>query len=306
MLFDYAYPLKVGKNDIILTMMQSLRNAVTAPSLLSGFVLFNPQGPVAEAQMHIFFTALILMLVIAVPVFVIAAVFAYEYRKSNTRARYMPTWDHNTFGEFVWWTVPTVVIAILAVVSWHSTRDLDPYKPIHAEAAPVRIQVVALDWKWLFIYPDEGIATVNYLRVPTKTPLAFEITADAPMNSFWIPQLGGQIYAMAGMMTKLHLLAETVGKYQGLSGNFSGAGFSEMKFVADAVPPESYRSWTAEVKNASSTLDMSTYARLRVPTIAHASTTYSAVDPDLFTTIMHSFMTARQKPEYHQNHAGTH
>ena len=164
------------------------------------------------------------------------------------KAKHAPDWEHNYIAEYCWWGVPIVIIVILAVTTWKSSHDLNPFKPIESEKKPLAIQVVALHWKWLFIYPEQGIATVNFVQFPEKTPINFEITSDAPMNSFWIPQLGGQIYAMPAMRSKLHLIANEIGSFRGVSANISGKGFAGMTFTAKSSSEEDFDAWVQSGK----------------------------------------------------------
>ena len=184
-----------------------------------------PKGTIAKKELDLLVTATLLMLIVVIPVFVLTFTIAWKYRASNTKAKYTPDWDHNRAIETVWWAIPFVLILILSVITWQSSHELDPFKPLASSKQPITIQVVALQWKWLFIYPEQHIATVNYVQFPVDTPVNFVITSDAPMNSFWIPQLGGQIYAMAGMSTQLHLMATDPGSYNGSSVTPQRTGF---------------------------------------------------------------------------------
>lgn len=252
--------------------------------------ILNPGGIIGTKQRNLLVFATVLGMVVVIPVFIMTAVFAWRYRASNTKAQYRPEWAQNHLLEAVWWGIPIVIIIILSIVTWRSTHDLDPYKPLASDVPPVTIQVVALQWKWLFIYPDEGIATVNYIRFPEKTPVNFEIAADAPMNSFWIPKLGGQIYAMNGMVTKLHLEAYEPGEYDGYSANISGEGFASMKFKAQSTTRAEYDDWVTAVKADGDTLSHAAYASLSQPSTKHPVVTYRAVADDLYDTIVMKYM----------------
>jgi len=186
------------------------------------------------------------------------------------------------------WSIPIMTVLLVGGVAWVGSYDLDPPKPIASAVKPVRVQVVSLDWKWLFIYPDQGIATVNRLTVPVGTPISFELTSSGVMNSFFVPQLGSQIYLMAGMVTRLHLLADHTGTYRGMSANYSGAGFSDMYFNVDAVPAETFAQWVAATRTTGPVLDEQTYADLAKPSQAVAPFTYRAVAPGLFSGILSS------------------
>ena len=214
--------------------------------------VLSPKGMIGKKERDLILTASELMLIVVIPVFILTWVFAWRYREGNEKARHAPDWEHNNIAEYCWWGVPCVIIAVLAVLCWRSSHELSPFKSIENGKKPLTIQAVALDWKWLFIYPEQGIATVNYIEFPEKTPLHFEITADAPMNSFWIPQLGGQIYAMPAMKTELFLIANEVGSYRGSSANISGKGFAGMSFTAKASTEEEFNAWVQNARGSGS------------------------------------------------------
>lgn len=260
--------------------------------LLSGcdMVLLNPKGSVAAEQIRLIYIAMILMLLIVVPVIIMTIVIAWKYRASNKKATYKPDWAHNTMLEVVWWTIPCIIIVILAIITWITSHSLDPYKPLDSKAKPITIQAVSLDWKWLFIYPEQGIATINYIVVPEKTPLNFQITSQGPMNALWIPALGGQIYAMAGMRTKLHLIADEAGLYDGASANFSGDGFTGMKFQVNATSQQEFNQWVSEAQKAPHTLTMDDYKKLALPTENEPVQYFSHVQTNLFNDVMMAFM----------------
>ena len=254
-------------------------------------VVLEPKGPIAADERYLLIVATLLMLIVVLPVFALIAIFAWRYRASNKKAKYTPEWAHSTLLEVVWWTVPCIIIGVLAVITWISTHELDPYKPLN-KGKPLTIQVVALDWKWLFIYPEQNIATVNYVKLPVDTPIRFEVTADAPMNSFYIPALGGQIYAMEGMKTQLHLIADDKGNYHGRSINISGEGFSEMTFTASATGRKAFETWVDSVKSSSKVLTAPRYQKLAEPSIDNQPEYFSAVEPpDLFRRIIYKFMS---------------
>jgi cytochrome o ubiquinol oxidase subunit 2 len=233
------------------------------------------------------------MLLVVIPVMVLTVFFAWRYRKSNTKATYAPQWAHSTGIEVVIWSIPCVIVAFLAVLVWKTTHSLDPYRSLESEVAPVNVEVVALDWKWLFIYPDYGVATVNHLAIPVGTPINFRLTSATMMNSFFIPQLGSQIYAMAGMQTRLHLIADEPGTYAGRSSAFSGPGFSDMHFDAVAMPREQFDAWISQARSASLALDEATYRSLEQPSSKTPQTTYATVAPGLFDSIVDRFMAGR-------------
>ncbi|MCQ4159494.1 ubiquinol oxidase subunit II [Roseomonas sp. GC11] len=248
--------------------------------------MLDPKGPIGMAERSLILTATWLMLLVVVPVILMTLAFAWRYRASNRRARYEPNWDHSGKIEAVVWAIPCCIIAVLAVITWKSTHELDPYKRIEADVPPINVDVVALDWKWLFIYPDLGIASVNEMAMPVNTPVHFRITSGTVMNAFFIPQLGSQIYAMAGMATQLSLLAHEAGTYRGMSANYSGAGFSDMKFNAIASDRAAFDAWVEKVRAQGAPLDVPEYEQLSRPTERAPVSYYSQVRPDLFSAIL--------------------
>jgi len=256
----------------------------------SNIAVLDPKGWVASRQRDLIVTTTLLMLVVVIPVFILTFVIAWKYREGNKGAKYSPDWDHHPAIEALWWGIPFVIIAILSVVAWRSSHELDPFKPLSGDKKPVVIQVVALQWKWLFIYPEQDIASVNFVQFPASTPVSFQITADAPMNSFWIPQLGGQIYAMAGMNTKLHLIADQPGSYSGQSANISGAGFAGMKFIAKSSTPADFAEWIKTARASQETLSFSSYNELAEPSRDNPAAFYSSVQNGLFGMVMAKFM----------------
>ena len=252
--------------------------------------VLSPAGKIAGHQRDLLIFASALSLLVIIPVFTLIFYIAWKYRASNTKAQYSPKWDHSHKLEFIWWAIPIVLILVLAIVTWKSSHDLDPYKPLASHKKPLTVQVVALDWKWLFIYPEQNIATVNYLAIPEQTPINFQITADAPMNSFWIPKLGGQVYAMAGMQTKLHLIANDVGTYQGASSNLSGEGFADMKFTVKSMNEGDFGAWINNTRHSTQILDAITYAKLAEPSKKNPVSHYSSVTPGLYDTVIMKYM----------------
>jgi len=253
------------------------------------WTLLDPKGQVGIDERNLIYIATGLMLLVVIPVIVMAFVFAWKYRASNKDATYTPEWAHSTKIEAVVWGIPLLIIIALGYVTYVSTHHLDPYRPLESEHKPVTIQVVALDWKWLFIYPEQGIATVNKIVFPANVPVNFRITSDAVMNSFFIPALGGQIYAMAGMTTQLHLIANKNGEFDGISANYSGAGFTGMKFKAVATSQADFDAWVTEVKNAPKQLDTAEYAALAKPSEKNPVELYSSYAPNLFQTIIDKY-----------------
>jgi len=267
---------------------------IASTVMLSGcnMVLMNPKGAIGVEQRTLIITAIALMLIVVIPVIFMAFAFAWKYRASNKDAKYSPNWSHSNKIEAVVWTIPIIIIAILGTITWKTTHELDPFKPIVTDKKPMTIEVVSLDWKWLFIYPEQGIATVNELAFPKDVPVEFKITSNSVMNSFFIPQLGGQIYAMAGMQTKLHLIGNEAGKYDGISSSFSGRGFSGMKFTAIVTPTEGdFDQWVAKVKASSTNLNAtSDFNKLAEPSENNPVEYFSSVKPNLFKETIGKFM----------------
>lgn len=273
-----------------------LRATRLAPALAAVFlggcstVLMSPGGDVGMQERSLILTALGLMLLVVVPVIVLTLVFAWRYRASNTKATYAPRWAHSTLIEVVVWTVPGIIVAILAVIAFKTSYSLDPYRPLDAKAKPVTVEVVAMDWKWLFIYPEYGVASVNQMAMPVDVPVNFKITSDTVMNSFFIPQLGSQVYAMAGMQTQLHLIANQAGSYEGLSANYSGAGFSDMHFKAVATTQQGFDQWIATLRASGHVLDRASYEALAKPSTKLPVSYYGMVSPHLFGTVLNQYM----------------
>ena len=248
--------------------------------------VLDPQGPIASAERLVLFNALAIMLVVVVPVIIATLAFAWWYRASNPRAVRSLDVAYEGRIEFVTWSIPALIVILLGGVTWIGSHQLDPKAPIAADAKPLRVDVVALDWKWLFIYPDQGIAAVNQLVVPAGTPVQFRLTSATVMNSFFVPQLGSQIYTMAGMATHLNLLADKPGQYPGISANYSGDGFADMRFTVNAVLPGDFDKWIAQAHGAGSSLDAAGYAALAKPSKAVPPTTFGSVDRNLFERIV--------------------
>jgi len=252
--------------------------------------VLDPKGPIAGAERQILFNSLGIMLAIVIPTILATLGVAYWYRSSNWRARYMPDFVYSGRLELLVWSIPAMTVLLVGGVAWVGAHDLDPHKPITSAVKPVTVQVVSLDWKWLFIYPDQGIASVNQLTIPVGTPVSFELTSSGVMNSFFVPQLGSQIYTMPGMTTRLQLKADHAGAYRGLSAQYSGEGFADMRFAVDAVPAENFAQWVDAARNAGPVLDGRAYADLAKPSQAVTPFTYRAVAPDLFNGILSSGM----------------
>jgi cytochrome o ubiquinol oxidase subunit 2 len=248
--------------------------------------VLDPHGPIASAERQILINSLGIMLAIVIPTIVATLGVAWWFRSSNRRATYLPDFEYSGRLELLVWSIPAMTVLLVGGVAWVGAHDLDPRKPISSTAKPVTIQVVSLDWKWLFIYPEQGIASVNHLTVPVGTPLSFELTSSGVMNSFFVPQLGSQIYTMSGMVTRLQLQADHPGSYPGLSANYSGEGFADMRFTVDAVPAAQFAQWVTAARNSGPALDAASYADLAKPSRAVAPSTYRSVTSGLFQKIL--------------------
>jgi cytochrome o ubiquinol oxidase subunit II len=270
--------------------------------LLAGFLIgatvlggcsegvLDPKGPIAAADRQIMLNSLGIMLVIVIPVIVATLGVAFWFRASNTRACYRPDFAYSGRLEMLVWSIPAMTVFLVGGVAWVGSHDVSPRKPIESSVKTLRVQVASLDWKWLFIYPDLGVASVNKLTIPVGTPISLELTSSGVMNSFFVPQLGSQIYTMAGMTTRLNLLAEYPGTYRGFSAQFSGEGFSDMHFEAEAVADDKFAQWLDSVHAAGPELDAKAYAHLAKPSAAVVPFTYRAVAPGLFDGIVVSEM----------------
>jgi len=271
--------------------------AVLAFALAIGagqFDVLDARGTISAQQRNLMGFAAILSLIVIIPVYVLTFVIVRNYKVGAKRpAPYTPDWDGNLNLEILWWGLPAIIILALSVVTWQTTHALDPFKPIASESQqqPLEIQVVALQWKWLFIYPEQGIASVNYVQFPADRPVRFTITSDAPMNSFWIPQLGGQIYAMSGMKTQLNLEANQTGTFRGVSANLSGEGFADMDFAAQATTPDAFQIWTTMTSQQSPPLGNDEYNVLSKPNVPKATSEYKLTNSTLFDTVVNKYMT---------------
>lgn len=252
-------------------------------------VLF-PAGWIGSEELKLLLIIQGIMLLVIIPVYILTFIFSWKYRADNPDHDYDPDLVDNTLAEVVWWGLPLVLTVVIAVLTTYYTYTLDPFKPIASEKKAKTIQVVALQWKWLFIYPEEKVASVNFLQIPKDTPIHFEITADAPMNSFWIPQLGGQIYAMPKMKTELNLIADREGDFRGSSANISGVGFAGMNFITRASTDAEYEKWIASAKRAENGLSNATYKELAKPSKNDPVTLYRLEDEDLFNYVLNLYM----------------
>ncbi|CAM4003552.1 ubiquinol oxidase subunit II [Cohnella lubricantis] len=259
-------------------------------------IVFDPKGPVGAQERDLIYFTIGLCLIVIVPVLLLTVWILWRYReKRSGSVPYQPEWSHNTKLEVIWWGVPIVIILILAIVTGRYTHALDPAKPLKSDVKPVTIQVTSLNWKWLFQYPEQGIATVNYVVIPEKTPIRFELTSDGPMNGFWVPQLGGMIYTMSGMATTLYLQADEPGSYLGTGGNFTGREFAKMAFPAEAVKKADFDQWVSEAKSSGNVLTEDNYQLLAQPGVAD-KLTFASIPQGLFHKIVHEYSMSRGAP----------
>jgi cytochrome o ubiquinol oxidase subunit 2 len=270
--------------------------------------VLSPAGEIAHKERNLMLFAILLSAIVVLPVFGLTIFIVWKYRESNKRPKkYQPDWDHSHLFEGLWWGIPSVIILILSVVAWQSSHTLDPFRPLASKTAVLHIQVVSLDWKWLFIYPQQHVATVNIVELPTNTPVEFDITSDTVMNSFWIPNLGGQIYSMPGMVTRLNLMASKTGSYPGSSANISGSGFAKMSFMAQSVPMPVFHKWLSDILQTAPTLTEPTYNRLSQPGTS-TMRYYIDVRPNLFDDIVMKYMmpemSAPASEEQHMHTGG--
>ena len=247
---------------------------------------------IGAAESSLIATATYTMLLVVVPVILLTLFIAWRYRASNKNATYAPKWAHSTAIEVVVWIIPAIIILYLGILTWKSTHELDPYKPLESSVKPINVEVVALDWKWLFIYPQYGVASLNELPVPVGTPINFRITAESTMNALFIPRLGSMVYAMAGMQTKLHLIADKPGVFDGRSAAYSGAGFSDMHFRTVATSRAEFDAWIERARASGHMLDEQTYRKLEQPSSKDPVTLYAKVDPRLFQGVVDQYMAS--------------
>jgi len=261
---------------------------VAAPIVLMAChaAVLDPQGPIGIADKTILIDSLAIMLAIVLPTMAATLAFAWWFRASNTRAIYLPDFEYSGRIELIVWSIPLLTVILLGGVAWIGSHDLDPAKPLAAKTPPLEIQVVSLDWKWLFIYPDQRVASVNQLVVPAGVPLHFALTSGSVMNVFFIPQLGSMIYTMNGMRTQLHLQADEPGTFRGQSSHYSGDGFSDMHFDVRVVPPEQFAAWIEDTRNTGPTLDATSYTALARQSVNARPFTFREADPALFREIV--------------------
>lgn len=269
----------------ILVISASYLSKVNVPVL-------EPKGPIADQEFRLMVLVTGLMLIVIVPVFILLAYIINKYKDTNqSLKRYSPDWDHNKYLEGLWWLIPTILISILSVITWNASYALSPFKPIPSVNKTINIQVISMDWKWLFIYPQQNVASVNQVVFPVNTPVHFYLTSDAPMNSFWIPQLSGQIYSMAGMQTQLNLMANTIGSFNGWSANISGIGFASMMFQAKSTSKTQFQTWLSKIRHNSPPLTQVAYNQLARPSEYVPVHYYSSPKYNLFNDTILKYMS---------------
>lgn len=252
-------------------------------------LVVHPKGIIAKNELALIIANIILMLLIIFPTYILLFWTVWKYCIKNENAKYEPEQASSPFIEMIMWGFPSIIVTIMAIVTWYATHQLNPYKPLESEVKPLSVQVVALDWKWLFIYPEQGVATLNYLHIPERTPIHLRLTADgSPMNSFWIPQLSGQIYSMTGMSTQLYLMADAPGQYTGRAVEINGEGYADMTFLVTSS--SHFEDWIAQVKKSSLQLTENTYRDLLKPAVNKSIILFSEVEKDLYHKIIHKYM----------------
>lgn len=268
----------------------------------NSFDVLQPAGDVADEQLRLIIFASLLSLIVIIPVFTMTFLIVWKYRVSNPKpGAYKPTWSSNRVAELIWWGIPILLILVLGITIVISSHRLDPYRARESHGAPLKVQVIALQWRWLFIYPEQGVASLDYLRIPVDRPIEFHITSDAPMNSFWIPKLGGQVYAMSGMSTQLHLEAHTPGDYTGKSANISGEGYSDMVFTTHAGSQAEFDAWVKETKTSQKSLTRDEYTAIAKPSTDRTPVAYRLAADGLYDTVIMKYMSPGESSTEHHH-----
>lgn len=252
--------------------------------------VLQPRGTIGIQERKLIYIGLALAALVVIPVYTMTIMIAWKYRAGNTEARYTPDWDGHRLIEIIWWAIPGAIILVLSIITWNSSHALDPFRPLSSTKPPLTIQVVSLDWKWLFIYPQQRIASVNLVQMPVNVPVNFELTSDSVMNSFWVPALGSQIYTMPGMSTQVHLMATQAGSYRGSSANISGEGFAGMDFTAKAASQNEFNTWVKQAQASSNYLDLASYDSLARPSQNVPAAYYSHADSSLYDYIIGKYV----------------
>lgn len=252
--------------------------------------VLDPSGMIADQQKLLILITVALGVFVVVPVFILLGAIAWRYRAGNKKAKYEPELEGNKGLEVLWWGIPCLIILALAIITYVSTHALDPYKALESTKTPVKVQVISTKWNWVFLYPERNIATVNYMNIPEHTPINLELTSDAPMNSFWVPALAGQVYTMNGMATKLHLMADKVGTYNGSTANISGEAYADLRFKVNAMTDAEFDSWTTKAAGSTNVLNDETYAQLSALSERQPETLYILKSEDLFNDVIMKYM----------------
>lgn len=259
--------------------------------------VLNPSGTIADQQLILILITTGLGIFVLVPVFILLFTIAWKYRASNKKAKYEPELHDNKWFEVIWWGVPVIIILILAVITHISTHALDPYKPLESDKKPVNVQVISLEWRWLFIYPDYNVATLNYMNIPKDTPINLSITGDSPMNSFWVPALAGQVYSMNGMETKLHFMADKEGSFNGTSANISGDGYAGMTFKVYSMDETKFESWATQPGENRERMTTAKYDEISAKSKDKTERTYTLSQKTLFNDVIMKYMMHKQHGE---------
>jgi len=302
--------MRKDKKRILHRVIQVIFSIGVALVIIAAFVfvtqgrdvpVLDTHGLIADQERNLILITTAIGLFVVVPVFIMLFSIAWRYRASNTKAKYEPEFESHRGLEALWWGIPCLIILVLAIITAVSTHALDPYKPLDSQKQPVKIQVISMEWKWLFIYTDKGVATLNYMNIPEGTPIEMTITSDAPMNSLWIPALAGQVYAMSGMSTKLHLIANTTGTYRGSSANISGDGFADMNFKVNSLSEKDYKAWLKSSADSKNLLTSESYKKLAKPSHKNPETTYALMNAELYNDVIMKYMPAEngEKSEAH-------
>lgn len=268
--------------------------------------VLNPSGTVAKDERNLMLWVVGLMSVLAIPSLFMTYYVAWKYRADNPKhPSFKPEHTASKKMSIVWWGIPTIAALILSCIIWPAAHKLDPYKPLASSVKPVKVQVIALQWKWLFIYPEQHIATLNVLEIPAQTPIDFELTADAPMTSFWIPELGGQIYAMNGMQTQTHFISEKTGTFEGRDAEINGDGYADMSFAVKATTPAEFTAWVAKMKKGNTNLNQNVYNELAKASEDRRQLYYSSVDSNLFMNVLMKDMVPPSEPTHKDANGNT-
>lgn len=300
----YGKHMRDEKKRVIKRAIQVFASSFIAVALIGIFVfvtqgrdipVLNPQGEIANQQYTLILITVVLGMFVIIPVFILLFTIAWKYRAGNKKAKYEPDLEGNTALEVLWWVIPFLIILVLAIITHISTHALDPYKELKSDKKAVTVQVVSLKWNWLFIYPENGTATLNYMNIPEKTPINLTLTSDSPMNSFWVPALAGQVYTMSGMSTKLHLMADKVGTYNGSTANISGEGYADLRFKVNSMSEADFKTWIEKAAHSSNMLTMKSYQEI---TDAHehmSDTTYMLMATGLYDSIVMKYMHSEKQ-----------